>query len=264
MKANVNYNFKVIHAINFDLFEKKSAATSTYEVEFEQLESKDFKIELRRKDFKLNDKEIDLKFERIAYEYNKALYPVLFDVKEDVFLLSNFNEISERIALKDEELQLKHEGPGFQHIRNQFLENVTQDGYAMSRHFFSFGLMKIIMFCFQETGNYENFDFHWDITPLGTTLFYKGNTFFDPALNILKYESIKADTETLFEEIKKYGIENKYPQLLTQEDALITTTISNQTQFVTSKLDFEFSEIDVKINNAYFNYKETLSISRKY
>ena len=264
MKANVNYNFKVIHAINFELFEKKSGSASTYGIQFEQLESKNFKIEVRRNDFKVNDKKIELKFERIAYEYNKAIFPVLFDVKDGAFLLSNYTEIAERIAAKDEELKMKHEGPGFQYIRNQFLENAAKDGYAMSRYFFSFGLMKVIMLCLQETDNYDEYDFHWDIIPLETTLFWKGKTKFDPALKTLKYEGKEASTEELFEKIKEYGTANKYPQKLNSEDSLITTKATNETQFVNTKLDFEFSKTEIKINNPYFDYQETLSISRKY
>jgi hypothetical protein len=187
----------------FSYSKKKSAAVSTYDVQFEQIESKDFKIEVRRNDFKVNDKKIELKFERIAYEYNKAIFPVLFDVKDGAFLLSNYSEIEERIIAKDEELKLKHEGPGFQYIRNQFLENAAKDGYAMSRYFFSFGLMKIIMLCLQETENYEEYDFHWDIIPLETTLFWKGKAKFDPDLKTLKYEGEEANTEELFEKIKR-------------------------------------------------------------
>ena len=89
MEANVTYNFEVSHTINLELFESKSVATNTYEIELEQLKSKNFKIEVRRNDFKINEKKIELKFERIAYEYNKALFPVLFDVKEGSFFLSN-------------------------------------------------------------------------------------------------------------------------------------------------------------------------------
>lgn len=265
MRANVNYNFKVIHAINLELFEKKSVSTSTYGVQFEKMESKNFKIEVRRNDFKINDREVEMKFERIAYEYNKAIFPVLFDVKDDgAFLLSNYTEIKERIAAKDEELKMKHEGPGFEYIRNQFLENAAKDGYAMSRYFFSFGLMKIIMLCLQEADNYVEYDFHWDIVPLETTLFWKGKTKFDPILKTLKYQSEEANTEVLFEKIKEHGRANKYPQKLGVEDSLIIAQVINKTQFVNTKLDFEFSETEIKINNPYFKYQEKLSINRKY
>lgn len=264
MKANFNYNFRVAHDISFQLFEKKSAAVSTYDVQFEQIESKDFKIEVRRNDFKVNDKKIELKFERIAYEYNKAIFPVLFDVKDGAFLLSNYTEIVERIAAKDEELKLKHEGPGFQYIRNQFLENAAKDGYAMSRYFFSFGLMKIIMLCLQETENYDDYDFHWDIIPLETTLFWKGKAKSDPVMKTLKYEGEEANTEELFEKIKEHGIANKYPQKLSDEDSLITATANNETQFITTKFDFEFSKTEIKINHPYFDYQEIVSINRKY
>ncbi|MEP7092474.1 MAG: hypothetical protein ABI793_00320 [Flavobacterium sp.] len=264
MKANISYNFEVIHAVNFELFGKKSGAASSYGVQFEQLESKNFKIEVRRNDFKINNKKVESKFERVAYEYNKAIFPVLFDVKDGAFLLSNYTEIAERIAAKDEELSLKHEGPGFQYIRNQFLENAAKDGYAMSRYFFSFGLMKVIMLCLQEAENDGQYDFHWDIIPLETTLFWEGNIKFDPALKTLNYEGQNTDTDTLFEKIKEYGIANKYPQKLSDEDSLITTKVSNEIQFVNSKLDFDFSKTEIKINNPYFDYQETLSIDRKY
>jgi hypothetical protein len=264
MEANVNYNFQVIHTIKFELFEKKSESVSTYGVQFEQLENKNFKIEVRRNDFKVNDRKVELKFERIAYEYNKAIFPVLFDVKDGAFLLSNYTEITERIAAKDEELKMKHEGPGFEYIRNQFLENAAKDGYAMSRYFFSFGFMKIIMLCLQETDNYDEYDFHWDIIPLETTLFWKGKTNFDTGLKTLKYEGQETNTEALFEKIKEYGTNNKYSQELSAEDALISTKATNETQFVNTKLDFDFSKTEIKINNPYFNYQETLSINRKY
>lgn len=264
MEVDIKYNFEVIHAIDLDLFKKKSAAKSTYKIEFEQLASKNFKIEVRRNDFKLNDKKVESKFERVAYEYNKALFPVLFDIKEGAFILSNFKEIEKRIAEKDEELKLKHEGPGFNYIRNEFLENAAKDGYAMSKYFFSLGIMKIIMLCMQDKERYDGYNFYWDIIPLETTLFWDGKTFFDSTLNTLKYEGKINNTESLFEKVKEYGITNKYPQIASDEDSFITTKFSSEIQFVTSKLDFEFCETEIKINNSYFNYQETLSINRKY
>ncbi len=263
MKPNFNYNFSVDHKINFQLFEINSDATITYEVQFEQLESKNFKIEIRRNNFKVNGEKIELKFESLAHEYNKALFPVLFDVKGESFLLSNYTEIAERIAAKDEELKLKHEGPGFDYIRNQFLENVAKDGYAMTNYFFSLGLMKVIMLCFQETENFDQYQFEWNIVPLETTLSWKGKTNFDPILKTLKIEGQNTDTDALFEKIKEYGIANKFPQKVSDEDSLITTTVKSNIQFVNTKLDFEFSETEIKINNSYFNYREKLSINRK-
>jgi hypothetical protein len=263
MKPNFNYNFSVNHVINFQLFEINSDATSTYEVQFEQLESKNFKIEIRRNNFKVNGKKIELKFERIAYEYNKVLFPVLFDVKDGSFLLSNYTEIAERIATKDDELKMKHEGPGFDYIRNQFLENVAKDGYAMTNYFFSLSLMKVIMLCFQEIENFEQYQFEWNIVPLETTLSWNGMIHFEPVLKSFKFEEKNANTDKLFEKIKEYGIANKYPQKVSDEDSLITTTVTNEIQFVNSKLDFEFSETEVKINHSHFNYQEKLSINRK-
>lgn len=262
MQSDIKYNFKVINSINFELFGQKSTADSTYEIEFEKLESKNSKIEIRRKIFKVNDKKIDLKFEKVAYEYQKAIFPVLFDVKEGNFLLANFQEISSRISLKDEELSLQYEGPGFQYIRNQFLDNVTKDGYAMTNYFFSLGLMKVIILCFQETQNLEHYQFQWDIVPLETTLAWKGNGVFYTDSNILKYHGQQAQTKNLFEKIKAYGIANNYIQELSDEDDLITTIVSNETHFVTTKLDFKFSKTEIKINNKYFNYQEKLSINR--
>jgi hypothetical protein len=262
MQSDIKYNFKVTNSINFELFGQKSAADSTYEIEFEKLESKNSKIEVRRKDFKVNDKKVDLKFERIAYEYQKAIFPVLFDFKDRNFLLANFQEILSRISLKDEELSLQYEGPGFQYIRNQFLDNVTKDGYAMTNYFFSLGLIKVIMLCFQETQNLEHYQFQWDIVPLETTLSWKGNGIFDTGSNILKYHGHEAQTEKLLEKIKAYGIENNYIQELSDEDDLATTLVSNEIHFVTTKLDFERSETEIKINNRYFNYQEKLSINR--
>ena len=81
MQSDIKYNFRVTNSINFELFEQKSTATSNYEIEFEKLEAKNFKIEVRRNDFRINEKKIDLKFEKVAYEYQKAIFPVLFDVK---------------------------------------------------------------------------------------------------------------------------------------------------------------------------------------
>lgn len=263
MKPNFNYNFSVSHTINFQLFEINSSAASTYEVQFEQMESKNFKIELRRNNFKVNGQKIELKFEKIAHEYNKALFPVLFNVKEGSFALSNYNEIKERIAAKDEELKQKHEGPGFDYIRNQFLENVVKDGYAMTNYFFSFGLMKVIMLCFQEAGNYDQYDFHWDIVPLGTILAWKGKIHFNGPLKKLNFEGKNADTNILFGKIKQYGIENKFPQKVNDEESLITASVTSEIQFTDTQLDFEFSETEVKINSPYFDYKETLSIQRQ-
>ncbi|OOV19618.1 hypothetical protein [Flavobacterium sp. LM4] len=262
MKSDIKYNFRVTNSINFELFEQKSTATSNYEIEFEKLEAKNFKIEVRRNGFRINEKKIDLKFEKVAYEYQKAIFPVLFDVKEGSFLLANFQEISDRISLKDEELSLQYEGHGFQYIRSQFLDNVAKDGYAMTNYFFSLGLMKVVMLCFQETENLEQYQFQWDIVPLETTLSWKGKGVLNSDTNILKYYGQEAQTENLFEKIKAYGIANKYLQELSDQAALITTRVTNETQFVTTKLDFERSETEIKINNPYFNYQEKLSINR--
>lgn len=264
MKANTNYNFNVTHIVDFELFEEKSAINSTYEIQFEQLQSKNLHIEVRRNDFKVDGKKIESKLEKIVYEYINAIFPVLFNVEEKSFTLSNFSEIAERIEAKDEELKLEHEGPEFHYIRSQFLENTAKDGSSMTRYFFSLGLMKVIMLCFQKTENHEQYDFCWDIVPIETTLSWEGKIKYDLASKTLNLEGYEIHKNELFEKIKAYGVGYQFPQEIAEEDTHVIASVKNKTKFVNTKLDLESSETVVKINNQYFNYHETLSINRDY
>ncbi|WP_316633202.1 hypothetical protein [uncultured Flavobacterium sp.] len=264
MKANTNYNFKVVHIVDFELFDEKATANSTYDIQFEQLESKNLHIEVRRNDFKVNDKKIESKLEEIAYEYNNSIFPVLFNVEDRAFSISNYSEIAERIKAKDEELKLKHEGPEFEYIRNEFLENAAKDENSITQYFSSLGLMKVVMLCFQEAENQERYHFHWDIIPIEANFSWDGKIKFDSTLKMLILEGYEANNEELFKKIKECAIAYMSPEQLTDLEAPTSASVKNKTQFVNTKLDLEFSETEVKINNPYFNYHETLSINRKY
>lgn len=264
MKANTHYNFDVTHVLDFEIFEEKSAVSSTYEIQFEQLESKNLHIEIRRNNFKVNGEKIESKLEKIFYEYTNAIFPVLFNIEERNFSLSNYAEIAERIVAKDEELKLEHDCVEFHDIRNGFLENAARDGHSMTQYFFSLGLMKVIMLCFQKTENHELYNFYWDIVPLETTLSWEGKIKYNSTSKTLSLEGYEIHKNELFEKIKAYGVGYQYPQKITEEDTHVIASVKNKTKFVNTKLDLEFSETVVEINNQYFNYHETLSINRNY
>lgn len=264
MKAGANYNFRVIHDINYELFDKRYKAVSSYEVELEKIENFNFRIKLKRDNFKIDNRKIELKFEKIAHSYNDALFPVLFDIKNGNFSLSNFKEISQRLASTDLELKSKHEGPGFEYIRNNFLGKVAKDGHCMAEYFYSFGIIRIILFCLEKAESKPDYNFHWKVLSLDSNVFWKGKKTFDSESNILKYEGNNNDSTELFNNIKIAGTAYNYPDKVSDEESLITTTIKLETQYVTSQLDFEFSETEIKISNSYFNYKEIFAINRKY
>lgn len=263
MSAREKYNFKVRHTINYKLFDKIYDVVNTCEIELETVFEKASKIKLSRYDFKINDKKITAKFERIAHEYNKTLFPVLFDGTEGKFLLANYQEISDRITEKDEELRLKHDGSGFDYIRNGFLEKAAKDGYAMAKYFYSFGLIRIILLCLEKPENNPNYDFYWQAIPIASDVFWNGEKTFDSELNILKYEGKSHDNAALFEKIKGYGNDYQYPESVTDEESAITTFIKHETQYITAELDFEYSETNIEISNSYFNYLENLVVTRK-
>lgn len=259
MNVDTKYKFRVIHTINYRLFDKIYDVVNTYEIELERILYKDLRIKLSRNNFKINDKKIETKFERIAHEYNNTLFPVLFDGRKN-FLLANFQEIEERIAQKDHELRLKHEGPGFDYIRKGFLEKAA-DGYAMAKYLFSFGLIRVILLCLEKPENNLDYNFYWEAIPIDSDVFWNGKKAFDPELNILKYEGESHDNEALFEKIKSQGNDYQYPEKVTDEDAEIISTIKHEIQYNTTELDFMTSETEIKISNSYFNYFENFSIT---
>jgi len=264
MSEDRKYNFRVLHTINYNLFDKICDAVNSYEVKINRLANKELRLQLDRHNFKINDNKVETKFERLAHEYNKTLFPVLFDVKEGNFSLANYTEISERIAQKDLELKLKHEGSGFDYIRDNFLEKVAKDGYTMAKYFYSFGLIRIILLCLKKIENNPDYSFHWQAIPIASDVFWKGKKDFNPESKILKYEGNSHRNQELFEKIKGYGNAYQYPEKVTDEESVITTTIRHETQYITTALDFEFSETEIKISNSYFNYEETFAINRKY
>lgn len=261
MSREEKYNFRILHTINYKLFEKKQEANASYEIELKKIENYNFRVELKRHNFKIDGHNLKSKFEKIAHAYNDALFPVLFDIKEGNFALVNYNEISERLKLKDAELKLRHQGPGFDFIREDFLQKVTKDGYAMVKYFYSFGLIRIILLCLEKTENNNNYDFHWQAIPLETNVFWKGKKSFDAESNILKYEGIGDENDAIFEHIKTAGNAYQYPNTVTDEESVITTTIKHETQYNTTELDFNTSETQIKISNSYCNYLETFSIT---
>nr|WP_294788764.1 hypothetical protein [uncultured Flavobacterium sp.] len=263
MSEQVKYNFRVLHTINYKLFDKIYDVVNTYDVEINQSVDRELRLELDRHNFRINDNKIDKKFEKIAHEYNKTLFPVLFDVKEGNFSLANYNEISKRIARKDEELRLKHEGPGFDYIRNGFLEKVAKDGYDMAKYFYSFGLIRILLLCLEKTENNPDYNFHWEAIPIASDVFWNGKKEFGLESKILKYKGESLGTQELFEKIKGCGNAYQYPEKVTDEESVIATTIKHETEYITTALDFEFSETEIKISNSYFNYGENIVLKRK-
>lgn len=261
MSVTTHYNYQVKHTINYKLFDKIYDVACTYKIELEKLENYNFRIILTRSNFKLNDKKIEAKFEKIAHAYNDALFPIVFDVNEGNFALANYNEISKRLELKDAALQLKHEGPGFDFIREDFLQKVAKDGYAMAEYIYSFGLIKIILLCLGKTENNNNYEFHWQAYPLEYNLFWKGKKTFDTESNILQYEAEGNHNDQLFQHIKTAANAYQYPDTVTDKESVITTAIEHKTQFRTRQLDLEFSETSIGIRNTYFHYQENFFIT---
>ena len=259
MSAGSTYNFTILHTINQELFDTKQESHCTYEIEI--VKHYNSRIEIKRHNFKVNDKKIDSKFENIAHAYNDALFPVLFEVREEVFFLANYNEISKRLSRIDEELKLKHEGPGLEYIRTAFFEKAAKDGYAMVEYLYSFGLISVLRLCLEKPENNNDKHFSWNVLPLDCQVFWKGRKNFNPESNILQYKAESDGDTKLFNIIKTAGNDYQYPDTVTDEESVITTTITHETQYKTTHLDFEFSETNIKINNSYFNYQENFSIT---
>lgn len=187
----------------------------------------------------------------------------MFEVKDGNFSLVNFGEIAERLELKDAELKFKHTGPGFDFIRESFLQKVAKDGYDMVKYLYSFGLIRILLLCIEEPENNNYYDFNWKALPLDTNVFWKGKKNFDAESIILKYEGEGDENDAIFEHIKTAGNAYQYPDKVTDEESVITTTIKHEIQYITNQLDFKFSKTNIDIRNSYFNYKESLTLTRK-
>jgi hypothetical protein len=261
MSREEKYNFRIRHTINHKLFDKKYEGSASYEIELEKVENYNFRVKLTRYNFKIDDQIPDKKFEKIAHAYNHAIFPILFEIKEGNFLLANFNEISERITQKDLELKSRHQGPGLEHIRNDFLSQTTKDGYAMAEYIGSFGLIKILLLCIEKPENENNYHFNWKIPLLDNDVFWKGKKRFDSETNTLKYEGEGHQNEALFQHIKTAGNVYQYPDTVTDQESVITTTIKHETQYNSAQLDFELSETNIQISNTYFHYEENFSIT---
>lgn len=263
MSRDEKYNFSILHTINYELFEKKQEANASYEIELIKFENYNFRVELRPHNFKIDGHNPESKFEKIAHAYNDAIFPIVFDIKEEGFTLANYNEISQRLAQKDAELKLKHEGPGFDFIRENFLQEVAKDGYDMVKYLYSFGLIRILLLCTEKPENNNFYNFNWKALPLDTDVFWKGKKSFDIESNILKYEGGGDENDAIFEHVKTAGNAYQYPEKVTDEESVITTTIKHATQYNTAELDFNTSETEIKISNSYFNYNENLILTRK-
>lgn len=263
MSGQEKYNFKIQHTINYELFDKKHEAAAAYEIEIKKFENYNFRLELSRHNFKINDHNPEAKFEEIAHAYNDALFPVLFEVRNGKFLLANFDGISERIAQKDQELRYKHQGPGLEYIRNNFFEKTGKDGYAMAEYIYSFELIRILLFCVEKPENDNNYHFNWKIPLLDNDVFWEGQKSFDPQTNTLKYKGEDNQNDALFQHIKTAGNAYQYPDTVTDQESVITTSITHETQYNTTQLDFELSETNIEISNSYCNYRENLILIKK-
>ncbi|MFH7016368.1 hypothetical protein [Flavobacterium sp. FlaQc-47] len=261
MSDDEKYNFRILHKINYELFDKKQEANVSYEIELKKFENYNFRVALKRDNFKIDGHKPESKFEKIAHAYNDALFPVLFDIIDGNFSLVNFSEIIDRLELKDAALQLKYQGSGFDFIREDFLQKVAKDGYAMVEYLYSFGLIRILLLCAENPENSNCYNFNWKVLPLGTNVFWKGKKSFDTASNILKYEGEGDENDAIFEKVKTAANAYQYPDKVTNEESVITTTIKQETQYNTTELDFKTLDTQIKISNSYFNYLETFSIT---
>ncbi|UWY29426.1 hypothetical protein N4T20_05690 [Flavobacterium sp. TR2] len=259
MSTGSKYNFKILHKINQELFDRKQESYSTYEIEI--VKHYNSRIEIKRQNFKVNDKKLDSKFENIAYIYNDALFPVLFEVRSESFFLANYNEISKRLLHIDGELNFKYKGAGLEYIRTAFFEKVAKDGYAMVNYLHSLGLINVLQFCFEKPQNNIDYHFCWSVHTLDCDVFWKGRKNFNPESNILEYKSENNGDEKLLNSIKTSGNDYQYPEIVTDEESVLTTAIKQETKYNTTGLDFEFSETNIRISNSYFHYHENFSIT---
>lgn len=258
------YNFKVSNSIYFKYDELICESKCTYDIQLEKKWSNNnYRIELTQSNYKLNGESIDKKFEKIIQEYNSSLFPILFDRKENSFLLGNFSEIVERIKNTDTQLRSRHEGPGLELIRSTFL-NIIKDGNKMAEHLFSFSVIKVLFFCIQELGTNLNSKFQWDINTIDFTGWWKGKKVFDADSNSINFNGELYNTKEFTEKVKEYGLRYNIPFKIKDENLEVVSSLNHEIQYVTTGIDFETSEtkIDIKLGD-FFEYYESLSLSRK-
>ena len=261
MQKSRDYKYSVANTIRYRLDQESHQASSSYKIEFKKVENQNFIVELSRNNFKINGKEITAKFAKIAHEYTTALFPVQFQIDNYSASLYNFNNISERVKIKDTELNLRYQGEGINYIRNSFLEKTIKSSDAMANYFSTLGLIRVILFCIQNLENNEQHQCKWLVNTLNFATWWTGTKTYNLDSNTLKYQGEITNTEELFDKLEEYANLYELPLNIINREQAITSSLRHDIQFITQKLDFESTETEIKINHGFFEYQETLQIS---
>ena len=134
-----NY-FEVRNEIDVKMGENDFKAFSTYDIFMKKTPNENYDLLVDRLKFKVNGETIQNKFSKVSDHYFKCIFPIKFSISDEL-KVANYEEITQRINEKDQQLQDEMQGEGLQYIRSQFIES-TNTPEKLEQLILSLGIVK--------------------------------------------------------------------------------------------------------------------------
>ncbi len=233
-------------------------AATTYDISFDKSKNNLTDFIINRTNFKLNGEEVEAKFVFISNEYFKTIFPIAFKVEDSQLKVTNYNEIINRILDADFGLKAKHEGEGFDYIREQFLEKVMSQ--AQFQNFISqLPIVKILELSLQSDKN--KYEMKWMINPIGFT-HWNGAIAYKKETNSVSFIPSMVQEEVFLDAIKRYANENSLMLDIDKEESISNFKFSNTLEYLENSdtLKTSVTEVHISIGNQ-FEYKETFILN---
>jgi hypothetical protein len=267
MPNNTNPNYQltsnyieVKQEINIKIGDGLEKATASYAIFIKKEQHKKYDIEVTRSKFLINEQEIENKFSSISNHYFSCLFPMQFKIDEqNKLVVVNFDDINNRIQLKDLFFSENTEGEGLKHIRDQFFEQ-TSTNQKIQTLISSLGIVTLIELSLLRYSQNPATHVQWVIPMAGathwTTELKKNET-----NNSLTIASSKIDKEALIENVNNYIHLHELNLTREAEENEIFSTFETHINYMGSLLTLSDlqTNINIKVGD-YFEYQETTTL----
>ncbi|UWY29427.1 hypothetical protein N4T20_05695 [Flavobacterium sp. TR2] len=278
MSIKSHGNFKVLSNIRTEQPNHIAETTMTYEFSFDEVNSQELKIEIKKFSFKVNVSSVKLGLAaKVIQEYSQVLFPLLFNVNIDSIELYNHEDVLERIKIKNEKLRLMPEyfiegnldqgGDIDQYsiiesMKEHFIGLAQKEGTHMAKYYLPLSFLKMAIFCTQKSKKDTSYEFPWNISLFDYEVLWKGNKHFDSILNEITYNGEVMESKEFSKIVKKMvtGYESALKIKVKQEP--IVSSIKHKVEFINKMGGFDFSETNMQIDiGTFYKHRETIYIS---
>jgi hypothetical protein len=254
-----NY-IEVKQEINIKIGDSTQKATSTYALFIKRETTKKYDLEVSRSRFKVNDQEVKNKFSAIGLDYFESIFPLQFSIDDTKLVLANAEEISQRIAKKDQRLMDETDGDGFAQLREQFIQktNTTQ---KLETFIASLGLVRVLELSLHRYATTDIDKIAWTVPIVGAA-FWKIKKLDNPQDNSIAYIESAIDQAQLIMAMEQYQNLQGLKVVTKIAESEIFATFKHEIKYLKDLLTVARSQTNISLQvGTYFEYQEALTLA---